>query len=298
MPHIQLTNVTLDFEARTSEHVSAKRALLSALKISQIKKMERVQALNGINLHIRDGARVGLYGPNGSGKTTLLRMIAGVYPITSGTRSIEGSCATLLGIGLGSHPDMSAYDNIKMMLRLDGVEPTEDDIAQIWEFTEIPNEFLFMPLRSFSTGMVMRVLFSIVTSKPKEILLMDEWLGVADEKFQVKAEKRMQEFVDQARILVIASHNMGLLQRLCHGVVFLEKGKIVRSEIFDRTANLKADNAQMKEVSPAPEAPQPVAKKLSAEGSKELPEPKIDSEDMESKPKGVKKNVRPKIQSR
>lgn len=234
MAHLHLQNVSLDYPVRGSQHVSAKRALLSALKISKIDPFHHVAALRGINLQIRDGARVGLYGPNGSGKTTLLRVLAGIYPPTSGTLTVEGRISALLGLGAGIHPDMTAEENIRLLLRLDGHEPTDGLVAEIWSFTELDPEFLLMPMASFSSGMTMRVLFATMTARPKEILLLDEWLGVADAAFQAKAEARMMEFVSKARILVIASHNFGLLQRLCHGVLHLEKGQVVKSEVFTR----------------------------------------------------------------
>lgn len=238
MASIVLQNATLDFPLHQTEHVSAKRALLSALGVSRVAPLKVVRALENITLNIRDGARIGLYGPNGSGKTTLLRMLSGIYPVSSGVVDVKGKVSSLLGIGAGSHPDMSAYENIKMLLRLDGVEPSEENIAKVWEFTDLPNEYLFMPLRTFSSGMLLRTFFSCVTSFPKEIILMDEWLSVADEAFQMKAERRMQDFVQQARILVIASHNPELLKRLCHGIIYLEKGRVIRSEICTPTSNV------------------------------------------------------------
>ncbi|MEP3301424.1 MAG: ABC transporter ATP-binding protein, partial [Roseibium sp.] len=184
---------------------------------------------------ISDGERIGLYGPNGSGKSTLLRLLAGIYPPTKGTMLGNGTLAPLLGLGAGIRPDMSSVDNIQMLLRLESTKPTQQLIDQIWAFTELEDRYRGYPLKTFSSGMQMRVLFAVATYASRDILLLDEWLSVTDAEFQKKAEERMNEMVNKSRALIIASHDMGLLQRLCTKIIHMRSGAIEKIETVDQT---------------------------------------------------------------
>jgi len=179
------------------------------------------------------GARIGLAGPNGSGKSTLLRLIAGVYPPSSGELAIKGEIVPLIGLNAGANLDFVAADNIRLLLRISGRKPTQAIVDEIWAFTELDERMQRLPLRMFSSGMLMRVLFATATAFPADILLLDEWLSVVDEKFSAKAEERLRKLVSQAAIVIIASHDQALLQRTCTSVINLDHGRIVRTVRLD-----------------------------------------------------------------
>lgn len=226
MASLKLDNVTLDYPIYDLNDKSLKRVMLTAAG-GRVKKAPTIRALHRINLEIGDGERIGLYGPNGSGKTTLLRTLAGIFPVSSGEIRSVGHITPLLGLAIGANMEISADDNIRLLLRVDGIKPTEELIQSIWAFTELSDTMRRMPLRTFSSGMLMRVLFSVSTTFAPEILLLDEWLSVVDETFSRKAEQRMEDLVSRTKILVIASHNMKMLERVCTRVIVMKEGRIV-----------------------------------------------------------------------
>ena len=225
MANISLKQVTLDYPIYDLNDKSLKRLLLASAGGKRVSH-PTIQALHSIDLEIKAGERVGLYGPNGCGKTTLLRTIAGIFPISGGTRQVYGQVTPLLGLSIGANMEISAEDNIRLLLRVDGIKPSTDLIDSIWAFTELSETARHMPLRTFSSGMLMRVLFSVSTAYSPEVLLLDEWLSVVDETFASKAELRMQDLVSRTKILVIASHNYKMLERVCTRIIRLENGAI------------------------------------------------------------------------
>lgn len=229
MATISLKQVTLDYPIYDLNDKSLKRLLLASTGGRRVTH-PTIQALHSIDLDIRAGERVGLYGPNGSGKTTLLRTIAGIFPISGGSRQVTGQVTPLLGLAIGANMEISAEDNIRLLLRVDGIRPTSELIESIWAFTELSETMRHMPLRTFSSGMLMRVLFSVSTAYSPDILLLDEWLSVVDETFSKKAELRMHDLVSRTKILVIASHNYKMLERVCNRIIRLENGAIKSDE--------------------------------------------------------------------
>lgn len=221
---LTLENVSLDFPVFSHESLSLKRIILGQ---SRKVRPKYVRALDDINLEIKPGDRVGLIGPNGSGKSTLLRVLSGIYQPTSGR--VISLCQTtpLLGIGIGTHMDNPAFNNIRILLGADGIWPTEEDMEAIWEFTELEDQFKYLPMRSFSSGMVMRLLFSAVTHFQPQVLLLDEWLSVVDANFAQKSAKRMQDLVENTEVMILASHDHNLIHQTCNRILRLEKGKII-----------------------------------------------------------------------
>ena len=174
-----------------------------------------VTALHNLSLKLEPGDRLGVMGPNGAGKSTLLRVIAGIYEPTQGSVEVRGRIASLINISLGMELEASGYENIRMRgvmmgLSLKQIKSLEEEIA---DFTEL-GPYLNMPIRSYSTGMHMRLGFAVSTAVPADILLMDEWLSVGDEAFKIKAEKRLGEYVKKSSILVIASHSKETIEKL------------------------------------------------------------------------------------
>jgi lipopolysaccharide transport system ATP-binding protein len=182
-------------------------------------------ALRDISLDLKSGDRLGILGPNGSGKTTLLRLISGIYPPTRGTVLVEGVVGSMLDLQLGINGRVSGRDNIIFRSRLLGrasavAKQTVEDACEFGGLAE----FIDQPVENYSSGMKMRLAFSIATAVPSEILVMDEWLSVGDEKFQAKAKERIDGLVNQADILILASHNKKLLRSTCSNFLSLEKG--------------------------------------------------------------------------
>jgi len=190
-----------------------------------------IQALNDISFEFREGDRVGIVGHNGSGKSTLLRTIAGAYEPVSGTIDVTGKLATMLSITLGMDTESTGYENIFLRAIIMGltrreIEPLVDEIC---EFAEL-GDYIHMPMRAYSSGMSMRLAFAISTCIPADIILMDEWMSVGDAEFSRKSQARLQAMVDQARILILASHDEHLIRKNCNKIMHLDHGKLVNLE--------------------------------------------------------------------
>jgi ABC-2 type transport system ATP-binding protein len=244
MIHIRFDRAEINFTIYQSSTRLFRREIIRTAVgglIGSSKKKNRtvVQALRDISLVIESGERVGLVGHNGAGKTTLLRAMAGIYRPTAGRFEVEGRCVPLFDIGLGFDEEASGYENILLRGLLMGlsrkdIEQRADEIAA---FSGL-GEFLSLPVRTYSSGMALRLLFSIATSIDSDILLMDEWIVTGDESFIAKAEGRLRQLVDRAHILVVASHDLDLLKSLCTRCLLLENGQIVGdgvpADIIDR----------------------------------------------------------------
>jgi lipopolysaccharide transport system ATP-binding protein len=228
MASITLRDICLDYPLYGAYDFSLKRRLLGRLA-GAAAPIQTIRAIDNISIEAAAGARIGLAGPNGSGKSTLLRLIAGVYPATSGHLAVTGNVVPLLGLNAGVNMDFVAADNISLLLRISGRKPTPALIDEIWAFTELEERMQRLPLRMFSSGMLMRVLFATATAFPADILLLDEWLSVVDENFSAKAEQRLLKLVSQAAIVIIASHDHELLRRTCTSIVNLDHGRIVNT---------------------------------------------------------------------
>lgn len=225
MVSINLRNVCLDYPLYGAYDFSLKRRLLGHI-IREPGEMRIIRAVDNVTIEAEAGSRIGLAGPNGSGKSTLLRLIAGVYPPSSGSIAVQGNIVPLLGLNAGVNLDFVAEDNIALLLRISGRKPTREVIDEIWAFTELEARMQRLPLRMFSSGMLMRVLFATATAFPADILLLDEWLSVVDEHFAEKAQERLLNLVSQAAIVIIASHDQPLLRRTCNSIINLDHGRI------------------------------------------------------------------------
>lgn len=235
MPSIILDNCSLDLPIYGTINRSFKGAVMASATGGRIasatKNVTIVQALKGISLDIRAGDRVGIMGHNGSGKTSLLRLLAGIYEPTAGRIQVNGKVSSFINLGLGMDTEATGGENILLCglmfgLGFDEIQRLTPSIA---DFSGL-GDFLDMPVRTYSSGMVMRLIFSIVTSVPAEILVMDEWLSVGDAEFVHKAEERVTSLVDSASILVLASHSEETVETLCNVVVRLEHGEMVSME--------------------------------------------------------------------
>jgi ABC-2 type transport system ATP-binding protein len=231
MASIALDRVSVQFPLYQGSSRSLKKTLLAMARPRSLTRDHNrvvVQALDGVSLSIAHGERVGLVGHNGAGKTTLLRVLAGVYEPTSGTVAVEGQVSALLDINLGLNPDATGYENIRLRGLYLGLRPAEIRplLPEVAEFTELA-EFLHMPVRTYSAGMSARLAFAVATAIKPEILLMDEWLLAGDAQFLEKAHRRINAFVHQSCILVLASHALDVVARWCTKVAWLDSGRLV-----------------------------------------------------------------------
>jgi lipopolysaccharide transport system ATP-binding protein len=222
MAHIKLDQASVEIPIYSNHNRSIKNSLLKNLKKDKVLP-HSVKALNNITLDLKHGDRLGVMGPNGAGKSTLLRTLAGVYHPTSGSIDVSGSIASLIDISLGMDSEATGYENIRMRaimmgMKLKQIKLIEEEIA---EFTEL-GKFLELPIRTYSTGMHMRLGFAVSTTVPADIILMDEWLSVGDSDFLIKAEKRLHDYIQKSSILVIASHSEDLISKLTNQTLRLE----------------------------------------------------------------------------
>lgn len=186
-----------------------------------------VQALRGISFEIKRGDHLALIGHNGAGKTTLLRVIAGIYPPSSGQVATTGSIACLFDTGVGVSPEMSGYECIRFQHMIYG-DPGADwhDLAEdIAEFTEL-GAYLELPIRTYSEGMRARLMAALATAWRRDILLLDEGIGAGDQAFQEKFSRRANELLQSAGLLVIASHSAALLRQYCSLGIVLMHGEV------------------------------------------------------------------------
>jgi lipopolysaccharide transport system ATP-binding protein len=231
MSYIKAKNLVVEFPLFNNTHRSIKNTVLHATTGGRLAKYAgkttAVRAIDGLNFELKTGDRVGLVGHNGSGKTTLLRVLAGAYEPTFGELHLKGRVASLLDINLGMDQDASGYENIFLRGVMMGLTPSEilEKTEEIASFTEL-GDFLDMPVRTYSSGMQLRLAFAVSTSVQADVVIMDEWLSVGDATFKAKAAKRLQGLVDRAAILVIASHDMQLINKICNRKFLMEHGQV------------------------------------------------------------------------
>ncbi|WP_158726802.1 ABC transporter ATP-binding protein [Tomitella fengzijianii] len=186
-----------------------------------------IEALRDITVSFREGDRVGLVGHNGAGKSTLLRLLSGIYEPTRGSANVRGRVAPVFDLGVGMDPEISGYENIIIRGLFLGMtrKQMNDRMDDIAEFTEL-GDYLAMPLRTYSTGMRVRLAMGVVTSIDPEILLLDEGIGAVDAEFMKKARIRLQKLVARSGILVFASHSNEFLAQLCNTAMWIDRGEI------------------------------------------------------------------------
>lgn len=228
MAKIELNDASITFTIRQQRKVTFKEYLVRGLFLPSRNPTVAVHALSQINLLAEDGDRIGVIGHNGAGKSTLLRLIAGIYPPTSGSREVDGRICSLFDIALGFEPDANGWDNITYRAYLQGETPKSlrSKMHGIAEFSEL-GEFLNIPVRYYSAGMMIRLAFSIATAIEPEILLIDEVLSVGDLAFQQKAHKRMREMMANARLMVMVSHDLNSMASMCNRAIWLQHGTVM-----------------------------------------------------------------------
>ena len=239
MAYISINDMSVEFKLYGVNSRSLKNNILSRATGGFVAKGAddsiSVKALNKISLKIKDGDRVGLVGHNGAGKSTLLRVLSGIYRPSSGTVSIFGSVGALLDPMAGMDGESTGMENIYLRGFMIGMSRQQifDRIDDILAFTEL-GAFINLPVKTYSAGMFSRLAFAISTSFQPEILLIDEGIGAGDAAFQEKASIRVQSLVDKVHILMLASHNESLIQKMCTKKIEFFQGNITSIKDIER----------------------------------------------------------------
>lgn len=201
-------------------------------------KKEFHQVLKNINLEIKKGETVGLIGSNGSGKSTLLKLMTKIIYPNKGTIKTYGKLTSLLELGAGFHPDFTGRENIYFNASIFGLtrKEIEDRIPSIIDFSEL-GEFIDNPVRTYSSGMYMRLAFSIAINVDADILLIDEILAVGDQHFQEKCFEKMKSLKKSGKTIVIVSHDLGAIKGLCNRVIWLYDGEIREDGNVEKIVN-------------------------------------------------------------
>jgi ABC-type polysaccharide/polyol phosphate transport system ATPase subunit len=250
MARIVLDRVGLTFRVRRNKRVTFKEFLISTLLRRSVNPLMEVRALQGIDLNVFEGDRVGIIGHNGAGKSTLLKLLAGIYPPTEGRREVDGRISSLFDISLGFELDANGWENIAFRSYLQGDTPrgVRRKRRAIAEFSEL-GDFLNMPVRYYSAGMQVRLAFSIATAIDPEVLLVDEVLSVGDLAFQQKARERMREMVARAQLMVMVSHDLEALARICNRGIWMDHGRMLLDGPIDDV--IDAYKTSVKQQSPS-----------------------------------------------
>ncbi len=222
---IEIKNMTKKFKLFYDKPSTLKERLV----FWNHKKAETRTVLENINLDIKKGETVALIGVNGSGKSTLLKLMTKIIYPTSGTIQTKGKLTSLLELGAGFHPDFTGRENIYFNAAIFGLTRKEIDkrLDDIIAFSEL-EEFIDNPVRTYSSGQYMRLAFSIAINVDAEILLIDEILAVGDQHFQDKCFKKLEELKDSDKTIVVVSHSLASIEKLCNRGVWIHEGKIMK----------------------------------------------------------------------
>lgn len=239
---VSVNNVSMVFNLAVEKVDSLKEYILKMMKGQLL--VQQFYALKDVNLEIRPGEAVALIGANGSGKSTLLKVIAGVLHPTNGSVTVRGSIAPMIELGAGFDPELTARENIY----LNGAVLGHDrkfmeqqfnsilDFAELWDFVDVP-------VKNFSSGMVARLGFAIATTIRADVLIVDEVLSVGDFRFQEKCKKRIEELMSGGTTLLFVSHSTAQVRQLCSKAVWLKKGKVkMIGDVTEVCACYEADN--------------------------------------------------------
>jgi ABC-type polysaccharide/polyol phosphate transport system ATPase subunit len=225
---VRIEDLSITYKINVDTKKTLKNAVMRASKGEKVR-MRTVEAVKHMNLDIPHGSVLGIVGANGAGKSTLMRSIAGILPPTEGRIIVNGKISTLLALGVGFNPSLSGRDNIILGGLASGL--TKDEIAsktdEIARFADLPDGFIDMPVRTYSSGMYGRVAFAVAVAMTPDILLLDEALSAGDAAFKEKSFLRMRELVQEARTIVIVSHALQTVKDLCTHAIWMHKGEIL-----------------------------------------------------------------------
>ncbi len=226
---VEVSNVSLSYpiysvQAQSLRNTIANLAIGGRL-LKDDKHIVHVKALDNVNFALSEGDRLGIIGHNGAGKTTMLKVLAGVYEPDFGEVTVKGKISSMIDIGLGLDANLTGRENIINMGRLRGftTKDTINKIPEILEFSEL-GQFIDLPIKTYSAGMQARLVFAVSTSFEPDVLLLDEWLGAGDAGFFQKATDRMNDLLNNSRVMVLATHNSSLVKLVCNKLLVLDGG--------------------------------------------------------------------------
>lgn len=229
MDAIVFERVSKRFRVLTIPKQASLKQAIVGLKVLDLAKRKTlfVEAINDISFRVPTGTTLGIVGKNGSGKSTLLRLLAGIYTPNQGSIRVRGEIAPLLSLGIGFHPEMTGRENVKLYGLVLGLTPREIEskFDEIVEFAEL-RDFIDAPVKVYSSGMYMRLAFSVAVSVNPDILLLDEVLAVGDEAFAAKCYARIREFKKQGKTIVIVTHSAATLLDFCDSAMWIDDGSI------------------------------------------------------------------------
>ena len=225
---INIKNVTMEFNLGIDKTFSLKKLFIKVLSLKKEKK-ELFKALNDVTFNVEKGEVIGLVGSNGAGKSTLLKVVAGVMKPTKGEVEVQGKICPMIELGAGFDVELTARENIYLNGAVMGYtrEFLDSKFQEIVDFSEL-HEFLDVPVKNFSSGMMARLAFSIATVVDPDILIVDEILSVGDVSFQAKSGDKMKSMINGGTTVLFVSHSLDQIKKLCNRVVWLEKGKVVK----------------------------------------------------------------------
>mgnify|MGYP000653062133 CR=1 FL=1 len=215
-------------KARGKDDPHAKISDDEALQVRENVDGDRLWALRDISFEVKTGERLGIIGLNGAGKSTLLKLITGVTTPTKGSIRLNGRISSLLEVGTGFHPELTGRENIYLNGAILGMKRHEitQRLDEIIDFSEV-SDFIDTPVKRYSSGMYVRLAFSVAAHLEPEILILDEVLAVGDAKFQKKCITKMKEISQSGQTLLFVSHSMSTITSICHRAILLEKGRLV-----------------------------------------------------------------------
>jgi lipopolysaccharide transport system ATP-binding protein len=228
---IAVRGVTLDYAVYSVPAKSMRNAVANLAVGGKLMRdrsdVTMVRALNNVNFKLQDGDRLALVGHNGSGKTSLLKVLAGIYEPTQGLVEVQGRVLSMISMGAGLDYEATGLQNIRNLGMMQMLSRKEIDarLPAIVEFCEL-GPFIQMPFKTYSAGMQSRLVFAVATELDVDVVIMDEWIGAGDAQFMKKASQRLKRTVDQAGIVVVATHNLGLVREVCTKVGVMEGGQL------------------------------------------------------------------------
>jgi ABC-type polysaccharide/polyol phosphate transport system ATPase subunit len=210
--------------------------------------IKEVQALKGVSFEVPHGQVLGVVGANGAGKSTLMRTVAGILPPNSGRIEVDGRVSTLLALGVGFNKDLSGRDNVVLGGLAAGLsrEQLAEKYDEIVDFAEL-DEFMDLPMRTYSSGMYGRLAFSVAVNMDPDILLIDEALSVGDARFRRKSFRKMRELIGQDRTILLVSHALGSIEELCDAAIWIDKGELRMWDAPDAVIDAYAEFLGVKE---------------------------------------------------
>lgn len=251
MAHIVLDKAGVSLAVYNSRGRALKSEILrrtvgGGLQNDRDSSIQVVNALNEVSFEAKDGDRIGLIGGNGAGKTTLLRVLSRVYPPTTGRVSIEGRISSLIDLSMGMDSDATGYDNIEMRSIMLGLNRKQAQaiIPDVEEFSQL-GEFLSLPIRTYSSGMMLRLAFAVSTAVHPDILILDEVIGVGDAAFAERAEQRLHTMIQKASIMFLASHDNNSIRRFCNRTLWMKGGKLMMDGSPDDVLAAYAEDGAM-----------------------------------------------------